>query len=499
MKKLKADDGQAKRPQGESCQLTDAAVRKFVAQAERRRIRDTGAKGLFLVVEPSGHKAFEMRFRTPTGRIGKIRLGPYTSERKLPKDEPELEDIGAQLTLADARLLALKVDRERKRGHDVIGDHQARKERQRVEIERRDANSFAAAVTAYIDEEARPNQRTWRWTAQLLGLHYGDDEKPEAIKDGLVKRWGDRPVASIDRALIKTVISEARQFAIPGIKRRNKGRSEARARALFTAISSLFSWLTKDHIDVSPCVGLPRPDNAEERERVLIKVIEGTEGTEPNWDEIRWFWQACETVDAPRALKAQRPFAPMLRLLLLTGCRLDEVAGMRRDELNADGTVWNLPGARTKNDNPHTVPLTQLARDQIASVPNKEGSNLVFSTNGRTPVSGFSRMKRRLDALMLAAAKQERRNVTIAPWRLHDLRRTAATGMAEIGIAPHIVEACLNHISGHKSGVAGVYNRATYATEKKVALEKWAGHVQRLVSDRPAANVVTLKAPRKAK
>jgi integrase len=107
--------------------------------------------------------------------------------------------------------------------------------------------------------------------------------------------------------------------------------------------------------------------------------------------------------------------------------------------------------------------------------------DIVFTTNGKTVVSGWSKTKRRLDEAM-----------SIPHWRLHDLRRTAATGMAEIGIAPHIAEACLNHISGAKAGVAGVYNRASYATEKKAALERWAANVSGLVKGRPA-NVTSIR------
>jgi integrase len=106
--------------------------------------------------------------------------------------------------------------------------------------------------------------------------------------------------------------------------------------------------------------------------------------------------------------------------------------------------------------------------------------DLVFTTDGAHPVSIGSKIKRRLDAAM-----------SIPSWRLHDLRRTAATGMAEIGIAPHIIEACLNHVSGHKAGVAGIYNRAAYAPEKKAALERWAAHVDGLISGKPA-NVVQM-------
>jgi len=111
-----------------------------------------------------------------------------------------------------------------------------------------------------------------------------------------------------------------------------------------------------------------------------------------------------------------------------------------------------------------------------------EDANLVFTTTGRSPVSGWSKIKDRLDEAMGKPPH----------WILHDLRRTAATGMAELGIAPHIVEAVLNHISGAKAGVAGTYNRAAYAAEKKAALERWAAHITGLIEGRPA-NVTALR------
>jgi integrase len=186
--------------------------------------------------------------------------------------------------------------------------------------------------------------------------------------------------------------------------------------------------------------------------------------------EIVSFWKAADQMG--------EPFGIVLKLLLLTGCRLREVAGMRRVELSDDGT-WNLPGARTKNKKPHIVPLPPLACELIAGTMSR--GDLIFSTTGVTPVSGWSKMKRRLDELMVREARRD-----IEPWRLHDLRRTAATGMAEIGVAPHIVEAVLNHISGAKASVAGMYNKAQYAAEKKAALERWAAHIEALISGRPA-------------
>lgn len=126
-------------------------------------------------------------------------------------------------------------------------------------------------------------------------------------------------------------------------------------------------------------------------------------------DEIRWFWQACESVDAPLAPGAPRPFGPLLKVLLLTGQRRNEVAGMTRDELSDDGATWNIPGSRTKNGRAHVVPLPPPVRELIASVRAKSDSPFIFTTTGTTPVSGWSRMKGRLDAASFAAAREEGR------------------------------------------------------------------------------------------
>ena len=154
---------------------------------------------------------------------------------------------------------------------------------------------------------------------------------------------------------------------------------------------------------------------------------------------------------------------------------------MRRDELSEDGSIWTIPGVRTKNHRAHVVPLPPLARSILATLE-PVSSEFAFSTTGRSPISGWARIKARLDDEM-----------QVPPWRLHDLRRTAATGMAEIGIAPHIVEAALNHVSGARAGVAGTYNRAAYAQEKRTALEVWAAHIGGIVGVQ-SSNVVSLTA-----
>jgi integrase len=189
--------------------------------------------------------------------------------------------------------------------------------------------------------------------------------------------------------------------------------------------------------------------------------------------EVGQVWRACGA--------SGEPFGSAVRLLLLTGCRLNEVAGMRTPELSDDGATWTIPGERTKNGRAHVVPLSPQAREVLAGVL-RISDSLVFTTNGRTPVSGWSKVKRRLD-----------RAAEIPSWRLHDLRRTAATGMAELGVPPHVVEAALNHVSGARAGVAGTYNRAAYAAEKRAALERWGAHVAGLASGRRAAKVVPIR------
>jgi len=228
----------------------------------------------------------------------------------------------------------------------------------------------------------------------------------------------------------------------------------------------MFGWLVQHRrITLNPCDGVHRPDPPKSRDRVL------------NDAEIIKFWAATD---------AERPeFAAILKLLLLTGCRLNEVAAMRCSEVTDDFRVWSIPGARTKNGRPHVVPLAASAQAILKSMKSlRRADQFLFSTtDGNSPVSGWSKIKSRLDDRM-----------QIPHWRLHDLRRTAATGMAEIGVPPHIVEAALNHVSGAKAGVAGTYNRAEYKEEKKVALARWSDHILGIVSAR-RAKIVPLRSP----
>ena len=185
---------------------------------------------------------------------------------------------------------------------------------------------------------------------------------------------------------------------------------------------------------------------------------------------------------------------------MLTAQRRSEVADMRWGELK-DGSLWTIAGSRTKNGAEHDVPLSEPARAVLFRVPRIAGSEFVFTTLGVRPISGHSHAKEYLDKVILQIARQEATEagqdagaVTVTPWRLHDLRRSAASGMARMGIAVHVIEAVLNHRSGAISGVAAIYSRHSYLPEKRHALEAWAAHVMALVNGPAASNVVPLRA-----
>ena len=439
--------------------LTAAAVAKFRPGRKRRRIRDLGARSLFLIIEPSGHKSWQMRFRTPSGRIGKMTLGTVDLSGQEVKGDPK---IGQPLTLAAARLLAAEVHRERALGHDPVADHKARKHRQRTEIAEGNASSFAAVARQFIEEHARPHTRRWQETARMLGYQ---PEDLSLIPDSLAVRWGDRPVGKIDSHDVWSVVDEARRLGVPGREVRNPGLSEARGRALLAILSSLFGWLQRQRrVTANPCAGIHHPPASKPRDRVLSS------------DELRWFWLACDGIN--------EPFRSIFRLLALTGQRLNEVAGMRREELRDDGT-WHLPGSRTKNRLSHLVPLPALARSIIAGMPAGQ-TQFIFTTSAGRPPTSWSGPKATLDAAMLTLARERDPDAVLEPWRLHDLRRSFVTGLVEIGVPPHVVEQIVNHVSGSRAGVAGVYDKSQLLPERRTALERWAAQVEGVVSGAPS-------------
>jgi integrase len=166
----------------------------------------------------------------------------------------------------------------------------------------------------------------------------------------------------------------------------------------------------------------------------------------------------------------------MVRLLIATGQRRDEVAKMGWQEIDFDKRIWTLARERTKNDNAHEVPLNDIALNILNTIPRHDGAYVLTTDGGFTPSSNYSDNKQRLDTLLPA----------MPTWHLHDLRRTCATGLAKLGVPVHVTEAVLNHRSGKISGIAAVYNRHDYKGEKTQALEAWGRHLDTLITSKPA-------------
>ena len=231
-----------------------------------------------------------------------------------------------------------------------------------------------------------------------------------------------------------------------------------RARA---TISAFFTWaMGEGLVEANPVIGTNRSEE-KPRERVLDPA------------ELRLIWNAARDDDT----------GAIVKLLMLTGQRAGEIAGLRWSEIRDDAIV--LPGERTKNHRPHTVPLSKAARDIIAKRQRHGGRDLIFGRAGR--YNGWSYGMAATNKRIAEVAGRR-----LPHWTPHDLRRSFATHAAGIGIQPHIIEACLNHVSGHKGGVAGIYNKATYEPEKQTALERWAEHLLAIVEG-DESNVTPLR------
>ncbi len=280
----------------------------------------------------------------------------------------------------------------------------------------------------FIDKYARPRNRDWRETERVLTREFGT-------------RWGRHAVGAITKNEVTGAIDSIVARGSPG--------SAARS---FAIVRRFFNWcVERGTIEVSPCQGLRSPTAPNARERVL--------GDE----ELRAVWSA--------SLAMGYPFGTVVQLLTLTAQRKGEVVGCEWSELDLKTGTWTIPAERNKSKRTHTVALSRLTSEIVETIPRLHERWLFPSEEGEGLISGFSKWKDRLD---VASGVPE--------WRLHDLRRTAATGMARLGVAPHVIERILNHTTGILGGVAGIYNRFQYLPEMRAALELWAEHIAKVVS-----------------
>ncbi len=332
-------------------------------------------------------------------------------------------------------------------------------ERAKLTAERARAMTFAAVADRYLREYVERNNKpaTIRETRRIIER----DVKP---------RWGERPICEIAKHDINELLDAIANKRDRARRGSTIGAAVQSNRTL-ARLKTLFRWaVDMDLSEADPTAGVRRRVKETARDRAL------------SYEEIRWFWAGCGA--------AGWPFGPLFKLLLLTAQRRDEVGTMEWSEINLERRLWVIPREKAKNDRAHEVPLSALAVEIIEALPRT--GRRVFSTNGARPVSGFSRAKMALDRRMGEMRRAEQREGSdaspIEDWILHDLRRTAATGMARLNVPPHVVDKILNHVSGAIRGVAAIYNRYGYEDERKAALEAWGCCVESLV--RPATSNV---------
>jgi integrase len=402
--------------------LTDAMVERQRPPATGRlEIFDDVVPALALRVTAAGARSFVVRGRVK-GEPAPIRL--------------TLGDATV-MKLTDARQAASDALRAMRAGNDPREEKKARVRQARVEK----ALTFDALINEWM--RLHLSQRRPRYA----------NEAVQALRRGLPDLI-ERPAVTITKS---DVVNGLDRIALTG-RRVAAARIKQYGRACY-------SWAMKrGKIEVNPFAGLPMAPEKSERERVLSD------------EELHAIWAAAGMLGYP--------WAGFYQLSILTLQRREEVAGMRWSELADDLSEWRIPGDRMKTGAPHTVHLSEPARAVLRALPRIGNSDYVFTTTGRTHISGYSKAKRYLDAAITKA------DAKVAEWVPHDLRRTGVTVLARLGFDSIIVDKLLAHQPGKLRGVAGVYQRYDFSEERATALDAWAAHV----TGTKAENVVPLRA-----
>lgn len=402
-----------------SRKLTDPFIKRInPPKRGQQEYFDSLLPSFGLRVSYSGTKSWFVMTRV-NGKLIRVTFGRYPALGLSGARIKARSIIEAASTGTDPR----KLEEEHGRQHDA----QAR-------------NTYGALTEQFMQKHVLENLRP-STTREYERVLLGDD----------TQAWRNLPITSIRKRDVQDLLDAIQK----------RGAKSASGLAL-AYLRKFFNWCAdRDLIASSPTARIRRVP-LRSRDRILSE------------DELRLVGEAFE---AEKGL-----FGSLFKLLLLTGQRRGEVAGMRWEEvrdLNTANAMWDIPGIRTKNHQSHVVPLTTMAAQIIRAMP-KTGP-LVFSTTGEAPVSGFSKAKARVD-LWIAKRTTGSGVKAMPPWSLHDLRRTMVTAANDrLSIPPYIVEAMVNHLSGPaKAGVAGVYNRATYLAERRTAAAKWEDYLKEI-------------------
>jgi integrase len=419
--------------------ITNTSVAAIKVGARDQYLWDKDLRGFGLKVTPKGNRVYIVQYRL-NGRAGKTR-------------RVTIGNHGSPWTPSTAREEAGRLLIAVRQGVDVAAQ---RNERKRVAIEL----GFSGYAERFVTDYLKSNwASSWR-------------DAESALNRFAVPVLGDKPLPSITRSDLRSVLDKV-------------GNKVAARRYLYAVLSRLFKWaISQGDLDrnANPMADMEAPPSAQERDRTL-----------EDW-ELRLAWQA--SLDLPK------PYGAIVRLLAALGQRRDEVGELDWKELDRSAREWQIPKERTKNRLPHMVPLPDIAIAELDAIAGGEKwpkRGLVFPSSENTAPSGYSKAKRKLDAAMIALARKEAEKaagnaaeVVIEPWRLHDLRRTCSTGMQRLGVRFEVNEAVLNHRSGSKAGVAGVYQRHEWKDEKRSALNAWAAHIGLILSGAEETNVVQL-------
>lgn len=381
--------------------LTATSVERF-APPELGRVEyfDQALPGFGLRITDKGHKSWIVFYRVGQ-RQRRLTIGPYPL-----------------FSLAEAREEARLAMQLVAKGLDPA------EERAEAKRSLNSPNTVTAVLDRFIQNYARPKNRTWRETQRMF-------------ETNVLPLIGRRDIKSITRRDIRDILDKVSARTSP-----------LRANRVLAGVRKFFNWaMDQDIIEASPAHGVKPPGVEKERERVLDD------------EEIRKVWNACDEMGWP--------FGPFTQMLLVTAQRRNELAHMKWDDLDLDKRIWTIPREDTKADRSHEVPLSDLAISIISEMP-KIGP-FVFMSGMResSPISGFSKAKKRLDKLS-----------DVNDWRYHDLRRTAGTNMARLGVPVSTISRVLNHAEG---GVTRIYARHSYLNEKREALQMWSASLAKKV------------------
>lgn len=409
--------------------ITQARKRSAAATAPQF-LWDSEVRGFGVRISPSGSCSFVAQkwVGGRGGRSQRITLGHY----------PAMDIDTARRQAAAAAGVVFD-------GGDLASERRKRRWATREALN----TGLKPTLELFLKRKSVPGSRYWSEVERLLMTQF-----VPAIGEAT-------PIASITKQEIRLIV-ETKEERHPGA-----------ARSLFAALRPFFKWcVERDLIPVSPMDTLTPPSPCAARDRILTD------------DEVRVFWKAAESMGYP--------FGPFYQLLLLTAQRREEVGAMRHTELDLAKAQWIIPKTRTKNGKEHLVHLSPQALALLQSC--RRQGEFVFTTNGTTPISGYSKAKDRLDALcasLSAESSGEFSQETFATdWRVHDLRRTAASGMAALGFQPHIVERVLNHLSGAQGGLVGVYQRFEYVEERRRAINAWGQRIDELIGGERSSNII---------